>query len=74
MSKLCGVVGLVAGGFLLWGVKQEWRWLIDPPEDLSPFYTQAFLKSYFGRDAPRKFAKFLGFGLMILGSVFILFG
>ena len=74
MNKLCGIIGLLLGGFLLWGVKQKWRWLVDPSEDLSPFYSQAFLKSYFGPDAPRIFAKFLVIGAIVLGSVFILFG
>ncbi len=74
MNKLYGFVSLVIGGFLLWGVKRKWRWLVDPPDDLSAFYSQSFLKENVGPDAPRLFATFLGIGLIVLGVIFVLFG
>jgi len=74
VNKLFGVLGLLFGGFLLWGVKQKWNWLVDPPEDLSPFYSQAFLKTYFGPNAPRIVAKFIGVGFIALSIIFIIFG
>jgi hypothetical protein len=74
MNYLAGTFTILVGGFLLLGVKQKWRWLVDPPEDWSPFYSQAFLKENFGPNAPRTLARCLGIGLIALGIAFIVFG
>jgi hypothetical protein len=71
---LSGILTLFLGGLLLLGVKRKWRWLVDPPEDWAPFYSQAFLKENFGPKAPRMLAQCLGIGLMVLGVAFIAFG
>jgi hypothetical protein len=74
MNYLFGILATLLGGLLLFGVKQKWRWLVDPPEDGSPFYSQAFLKENFGPNVPRTLARCLGIGLIVLGIAFIVFG
>ena len=39
---------LVAALALLYGAKQRWKFLVDPPEWLWLCYSQAFLKKTFG--------------------------
>jgi hypothetical protein len=32
------------------GVRRRWKWLVDPPEEWWPFYSQSFVKKFFGAE------------------------
>ena len=56
-----------AGAILIVGAFRRWKWLVDPPLGLSPYYSQAKLKEMFGRTAVVYFTYFLGFVFFTLG-------
>lgn len=41
----------VYGGVLIYGLKQKWSWVIDPPEWLFAFYFPATVKILYGPKA-----------------------
>jgi len=56
-----GVIVLFAVGiFLICGAFFRWRWLVDPPEEMSPYYSQALLKTMMGTRGVVWFTYFLG--------------
>jgi hypothetical protein len=54
------------GTILIVGALRRWKWLVDPPLGLSPYYSQAKLKEMFGPTAVVYFSYFLG--LLLLAS------
>jgi len=53
------------------GAYRRWRWLVDPPIALWPYYSQAFLKRIFGTKFVIIFTYLIGLLLMalaVLGS------
>jgi hypothetical protein len=55
------VTVLLAGGvFLICGAFFRWRWLVDLPEEMSPYYSQALLKTIAGTKRVVWFTYFLG--------------
>lgn len=38
----------VAGVLLILGAYRRWKWLVDPPEEMWPYYSQALIKRLFG--------------------------
>ncbi len=64
---------LVIGALTLYGVKKRWRWLVDPPESWSPFYSQSFVKENFGPQAPAALARVVGIGFVALGLIWLIF-
>jgi len=66
---MAGAELLMIGFFLLFGViaavlfvgaLREWKWLVDPDENLSVFYSQAFLKKLIGKKGLRAYTLFIG--------------
>jgi hypothetical protein len=64
---------LIIGGVLLYGVGKRWRWLVDPPESWSPFYSQSFLKENFGSRAPILIARIVAIGSLAFGLIWLAF-
>ncbi len=75
ISKLFGVMFFLAvislGAVLVFGTAQRWRWLVDPPEDYWFFYSQAFIKKFFGARAVVSFTYVIGFAFIVVG-IFVL--
>lgn len=47
---LFGAFFVVAGVILIYGSYRRWSWLVDPPEEMWPFYSQALLKKFIGTE------------------------
>jgi hypothetical protein len=63
---------LAIGVILICGAFFRWRWLVDPPLEMSPYYSQALLKMLLGTKAVVWFTYILG-TLFVLGGILILF-
>jgi hypothetical protein len=63
------IAPLVIGLVLLYGARQKWRWLIDPPEWLFLLYSHSLLKVLFGRNFLLYFTYFLGFAFLLVGII-----
>ncbi len=62
-----GVLGVIT----LIGAHRNWRWLVDPPASLWPFYSQALLKRLFGARFVRVSTYLVGAGLIAFALVMI---
>jgi hypothetical protein len=56
------------GAILIVGAFRRWKWLVDPPLGLSPYYSQARMKEVFGPTAVLYFTYFLGLMFLAFGS------
>lgn len=69
MGQFSGMMFSVAvftiGALMVYGAIAGWRFLIDPPEEWSPFYSQSFIKRIFGK-------KFLYYETIVVGVLFII--
>ncbi|HJU04131.1 MAG TPA: hypothetical protein VJ692_03195 [Nitrospiraceae bacterium] len=63
-ASACGL-----GFIILYGAKQRWRWLVDPPEWLYLFYLQSMLKVLFGQRFVLAFTYAIGACFVIAGLV-----
>jgi len=76
MNNLPGILFalffFVAGVVFVIGAHRQWDWLVNPPNDMWPYYSQAFVKKLFGKDGVIAFTYFLGI-LFMFGSLFGLF-
>ncbi len=66
------MIPLVIGIVLICGAFFRWRWLVDPPLEMSPYYSQALLKNLLGTKAVVWFTYFLG-TLFVISGILILF-
>lgn len=66
LSLLFVLIGLA----IIYGARQRWRWLVDPPEWLYLVYSQSFLKVLFGRKFVLFFTYFMG-SLFVLASILV---
>ena len=55
------------GVLMVYGAIAGWKFLIDPPEEWSPFYSQSFIKKVFGK-------RFLYYETIVVGRMFICAG
>jgi len=55
-----GLVFALIGFLLFYGGYKRWKFLVDPPENLWPFYTQSFMKKIDGPEGARSWALFIG--------------
>ena len=72
-GELLGEVAFAAIGFLLLvGAIQRWSWLVDPPDEAWPYYSQALLKKILGSaDAVRAFTIFTGVSFIAVSVVML---
>jgi hypothetical protein len=62
-----GELFLVVGTILLLGVIFKWKFLVDSPEYLWPFYSQSLIKKFCGKE-------FLILETILLGILFLCIG
>lgn len=74
MERLLTAAVLSAtGGFLAFGARRGWKWLVDPPTGSAwVFYSQSVLKMLFGPRAPLVFAYACGALLVAAGIAVLL--
>ncbi len=66
MIYVLDALALAMGLILVVGAYRRWRWLVDPPLRLSPYYSQALLKRVLG---PRLLVAFTYLiGLLIIAT------
>ena len=70
---LTGIVSVTIGIILILGAFFRWRWLVDPPLEMSNYYSQALLKSIVGTRGVVWFTYFLGSLFIIGGAMGIFF-
>lgn len=54
--------GVVYGSVLAYGLKQQWRWMMDPPEWTSVIYFPTVVKMIWGPTHIRTFAYLTAYG------------
>jgi hypothetical protein len=60
-----GIATFAAGVILVYGSRKRWNWLVDPPEELWPIYSQAFLKKLVGTDEVAHFTYVFGLNVIL---------
>jgi hypothetical protein len=63
------IMSFALGIVLLCGAWFRWPWLVDPPSEWYPYYSQAILKKHFGVRAVVCFTYFLGTAFFAVGSI-----
>jgi hypothetical protein len=61
--------GIAYGALLVYGLKQQWRWLIDPPEWISVIYFPTVVKMIWGPKHVRSFAYITGYGSLAISLI-----
>ena len=68
MEKISGMMFSVSiftlGVLMVYGAISGWKFLVDPPEEWSSFYSQSFIKKIFGK-------KVLYYETIVVGVMFI---
>jgi hypothetical protein len=54
--------GVAYGALLVYGLKQQWRWITDPPEWTSVIYFPTVVKMIWGPKHVRSFAYLTAYG------------
>jgi hypothetical protein len=67
LRLIFGTLSCLIGILSIYGAYKKWKFLIDPPESLAGFYSQAWIKKLYGR-------KFLLWETYIMGVIFIAMG
>ena len=50
-EQLLAIFLIMVGIVMIIGTRRKWRWLVDPPDDLWPFYLPSLIKRFFGGNA-----------------------
>jgi len=66
MVHVANLITAAIGVMLIVGAYRRWRWLVDPPTDLAPYYSQALLKRILGVRGVVVFTYLLGFTFVAL--------
>jgi len=69
MEVLVCASGVVYGLVLAYGIKQEWRWIIDPPEWTSVIYFPTVVKMIWGPKHVRSFAYVTAYGALVMSLI-----
>jgi hypothetical protein len=62
-------LGVVYGALLIYGLKQQWRWITDPPEWTSVIYFPTVVKMIWGPKHVRFFAYVTAYGSLVMSLV-----
>ncbi len=62
-------IGVVYGALLVYGLKQQWRWLTDPPEWTSVIYFPTVVKMIWGPKHVRSFAYLTAYGALVMSLI-----
>jgi drug/metabolite transporter superfamily protein YnfA len=63
---------VLAGLLMIVGAHFRWSWLVDPPSDWWPYYSQAFIKKFLGRKGVLIYTYGLGILFLVMGVVWCL--
>jgi hypothetical protein len=63
------VIGAVYGAFLIYGLTQQWRWIMDPPEWTSVIYFPTVVKMIWGPKHVRFFAYLTAYGSLVMSLI-----
>ena len=66
-TKLSEIL-FVSGILFVIGAYRRWRWLVDPPIELSLYYSQAAMRHRFGKTFTVRFTYFMGVFFIIFGG------
>lgn len=66
-SLIGSIIFAMLGLLMIIGALRRWKFLIDPPEKMAGYYSQAAIKKFLGK-------KFLLFETYFLGILFFLLG
>jgi hypothetical protein len=61
--------GVAYGALLIYGLKQQWRWLTDPPEWTSVIYFPTVVKMIWGPKHVRSFAYLTAYGSLVMSLI-----
>jgi hypothetical protein len=70
-QALLGALFVVVGVLSIVGVRKRWGWLVDPPDELWPLYSQSFIKRFFGKAALEGYTMFTGVVFVAAGAIFV---
>ena len=69
MEVLVCTGGVAYGLLLAYGLKQQWRWLFDPPEWTSVIYFPTVVKMIWGPKHVRSFAYLTAYGALVMSLI-----
>jgi hypothetical protein len=69
MEILVCAGGVAYGLVLAYGIKQEWRWIFDPPEWTSVVYFPTVVKMIWGPKHVRSFAYLTAYGSLAMSLI-----
>jgi hypothetical protein len=69
IAGMC-LLPILVGTVLIYGAHRRWRWLVDPPVEWWPFYSQALIKKLLGANGSLYFTYLLGFLFLVSGLYF----
>jgi len=61
--------GVAYGALLVYGLKQQWRWITDPPEWTSVIYFLTVVKMIWGPKHVRSFAYVTAYGALVMSLI-----
>ena len=62
-------MGVAYGALLAYGLKQQWRWLTDPPEWTSVIYFPTVVNMVWGPKHVRRFAYVTAYGSLVMSLI-----
>ena len=62
-------IGVAYGALLAYGLKQQWRWITDPPEWTSVIYFPTVVKMIWGPQHVRSFAYVTAYGALVMSLI-----
>ena len=62
-------IGVAYGALLVYGLKQQWRWITDPPEWTSVIYFPTVVKMVWGPKHVRSFAYVTAYGSLVMSLI-----
>ena len=62
-------IGLAFGALLVYGLKQDWPWITDPPEWTSVIYFPTVVKMIWGPKHVRSFAYLTAYGSLVMSLI-----
>ena len=62
-------IGVAYGALLVYGLKQQWRWITDPPEWTSVIYFPTVVKMVWGPKHVRSFAYLTAYGSLVMSLI-----
>jgi len=62
---------IVIGLIFVWGAVKKWKAIVDPPDELWPFYTQSFYKKFIGKESLLLQTYIVGLGCLGAGLYYL---